>query len=141
MARVECGITIDRPIEEVFDYIHTPENDPEWQPQVIERRLEAPIGPGSPLVLRRKILGREVESKAEVVEYDPPHTSTSRSHAGPIRFEGGFHLRKTSGSTRVEFRADAEPTGVYNMAAEAFAEEFQGEIKNNLEKLKEALEA
>lgn len=140
MAQVQSSIIVERSIEEVFDYINHPKNDSEWQPEVLERRAEDKLGPGAEFVIRRRILGRIVETQARVVEYDPPHTATSRSVAGPLKFEGGFHLDELDGGTLVEFNADVQPTGAYEVGAETLAEEFEQEIQSNLENLKQALE-
>lgn len=141
MAEVQCEITINRPIEEVFDYINRPDNDPEWQPEVLERKVEDRLEEGTELTIRRVVLGRTIESKARVVDYQPPHKSVSRSVAGPLQFEGGFHLQGVDGGTRVEFKADVNPTGAYKVGAETFADEFEDEIADNLTNLKEVLEA
>lgn len=141
MPEVLCNITIDRPIEDVFDYIHRPDNDAEWQPQVLERKVEDRIEEGTELHIRREILGRVIESQAQVLEYEPPHRSTSRSLAGPLQFEGGFYLEEANGATRVEFKADVKPTGAYEIGADEFAAEFENEIQANLSSLKEVLES
>lgn len=141
MAEVRCEVTIDRPIEDVFNYINRPDNDPEWQPEVLERKVADRLEEGTELTIRREVLGRTIESKARVVDYDPPHKSISRSFAGPLQFEGGFHLQEVDSGTRVEFRADVNPTGAYEVGAETFADEFEDEIAENLNNLKEALEA
>lgn len=140
MSQVHTSTIIDRPIEEVFDYINHPKNDSEWQPQVLERRVEGQLGPGTQVALRRRILGRVVETKARVLEYDPPNTATSRSVAGPLKFEGGFHLNEVEEGTRVVFKAEVEPTGAYQAGAGTFAEEFEKEIEANLSNLKQVLE-
>ncbi len=141
MSTVRRAIHIDRPRKEVFQYINRPENDPEWQPEVKQRQVEGRIEQGAELTIRREVLGREIETKAKVVEFDPPRISTSRSVAGPLQFEGGFHLHKADRGTEIVFEADVKPTGAYEMGSETFAEEFGDEIEASLKKLKEALES
>ena len=39
---VERTVTIERPIEEVFEYVATPENDPTWIPSSLKHERSSP---------------------------------------------------------------------------------------------------
>lgn len=141
MAKIEGSVTINRPIDEVFEFMHTPENDPMWQPEVIESRADGPMDVGTTLTIKRKVMAREVEATAEVAEYDPPHKSGVKSKTGPVSFEGGYFLQEVEGGTQVQFHGEVEPSGIFKLAAGAFASQIQKEFEANLKRLKDLLES
>ena len=57
---VENTITIERPIEEVFEYVSTPENDPTWVSASIknQRTSPGPMRVGMTIEEDVKIFGR-----------------------------------------------------------------------------------
>jgi uncharacterized protein YndB with AHSA1/START domain len=60
---VENSIMINRPIEEVFEYVSTPENDPTWVPVSLrhQRTLPGPMRVGMTTQEDLKFLGTDVE--------------------------------------------------------------------------------
>jgi uncharacterized protein YndB with AHSA1/START domain len=40
--RVERSATIDQPVDRVFDYVSTPENDPTWVPASLRHEMLSP---------------------------------------------------------------------------------------------------
>lgn len=140
MAKIEGSVKIDRPVEEVFDFMRTFENDTKWQPEVIETRLEGPLGVGSKVVVRRKVMGREMEAMAEITEYEPPHKMGMRSTSGPFPFEGGYSLEEADGGTLVRFHGDLQPGGIFKVAEGVVTKQMQKEFEGNLATLKALLE-
>lgn len=140
MAKMEGSVTINRPIGEVFEYMHNPENDTEWQPQVIETQASGPPEVGATLTMKRKVMGREMEAVAEITEYDPPHKSSVKSTTGPVSFESSYLFEEVDGGTRVKFVGDVEPGGILKIAGGAFASQMEKEFQANFERLKEVLE-
>ncbi len=69
--RVENSIMINRPIEEVFEYVSTPENDPTWVPVSLrhQRILPGPMRVGMTTQEDLKFLGRTSRDTSwEVIE-------------------------------------------------------------------------
>jgi hypothetical protein len=71
MPRVEESIVLERPAEEVFAFVTTPENDHLWSSTAVERSRdsEEPLGVGSRIRAIDKFLGRRIEST--LVDTDP----------------------------------------------------------------------
>ncbi len=67
MARLECSVTIDRPVEEVFAFLSNYENDPKWSSATVEgkKTSEGPIGVGTTWRSVSKVLGRRTEVELE----------------------------------------------------------------------------
>ncbi len=82
---VENTITINRPIEEVFEYVSTPENDPTWVSASLrhERTSPGPIRVGMTTQEDVKFLGRTLRDTSwGVIEYEPPTVVAYRATSG-----------------------------------------------------------
>ncbi len=77
---VERTTTIERPIEEVFEYVSTPENDPTWVSASLrhERTSPGPMRVGTTTEEDVRFLGRTATYTWEVTEYEPPTTRPGR---------------------------------------------------------------
>jgi uncharacterized protein YndB with AHSA1/START domain len=84
--RVERSATIDQPVDRVFDYVSTPENDPTWVPTSLRHEMlsPAPMRVGSITEEDVWFLGRRMRYAWEIIQYEPPSTFALRSISGPI---------------------------------------------------------
>ncbi len=143
MTRIEKSVVIDRPVEDVWEYVHDPANDAVWQTSIVETRHEG--GPamdvGTRIVEVRRFLGRRFETSWEVSEFDPPRRSAVRSVSGPIPFTGSYVLEAVDGCTRFTLRMDTEAHGFFKLAEPVFGRMAGREMEANLGHLKDALEA
>ena len=66
--RVERTAAIERPIEEVFEYVSTPENDPTWLSASLRhaRTSPGPVRPGMTTEEDARFLGRTARHTWEV---------------------------------------------------------------------------
>ena len=86
MARIIGEIVIDRPIEEVFDFVADGCNEPKYNPDMVQsvKVTTGPIGAGTRFAVTHMTAGRSVGMSVEVTEYERPHrlaTHTSMSWA------------------------------------------------------------
>lgn len=84
MIKVEASIVINRPIEEVFGFLSDMENNLKWRSSQIEikKTSEGPIGVGTTYRMVNNVLGRRLETEAEVIEYEPNRKFTSKDKSG-----------------------------------------------------------
>ena len=75
MARISGEVTIDAPVEEVFDLVADERNEPRYNPWSVraEKLREGPVGRGARFVAQPKGMGARGRMTLEVVEYDRPH--------------------------------------------------------------------
>jgi uncharacterized protein YndB with AHSA1/START domain len=145
MPRVEEEIVIDRPAEDVFAYVTTPENDREWVSTAVERyrEKEGPIGVGSRIRAVDKFLGRRIESTLEVTEHEP-NTRSAIDLTGPISASGTYLLQPEDGRTRFRWVLDAEAGlgGLYfgRITDPLVTFVFRRRVRSDLRRLKDALE-
>jgi carbon monoxide dehydrogenase subunit G len=146
MPRVEEEIVIDRPPEDVFTFVTTPENDLQWFSTAVERQRESegPIDVGSRIRAVDKFLGRRIESMLEVTEHVPSTRSTIRLD-GPISASGTYALEPANGGTRFRWIMDADAGlgGLYlgRVTDPLVTFVFRRRIRSDLSRLKSTLES
>ena len=97
MFKFEKSIMINRPQQEVFDFVTDLANDSKWQTGIVsvERTSEGPIGAGSTWRYKLKFMGREMEAEIELTSYDPPNQASVKSIGGGL---GGIESLSAFGS-------------------------------------------
>ena len=143
MTKVEQSMVINQPIEKVFAYVTDPRNNPKWQPGILDSRVtpDEPTHLGTQITDVRSLLGRKIEVTSEVTEFEPNKLIRLKSTSGPIPFRGYITFEPVSGGTKVNFLAEAEPTGFFKLAEGMFAGNLKKELEASFNKLKELLEA
>jgi carbon monoxide dehydrogenase subunit G len=146
MPRVDEEIVIDRPPEDVFEFVTTPEKDLEWISTAVERRREAegPIDVGSKVRAVDKFLGRRIESTLEVTEHEPPNRSSIELR-GQINARGTYIVEPAGDGTRFRWSLEADPGlgGLYlgRITDPLVTWVFRRRIQGDLRRLKSALES
>jgi len=114
--RVERSATIDQPVDRVFDYVSTPENDPTWVPTSLRHEMlsPAPMRLGSITEEDVWFLGRRMRYAWEITQYEPPSTFTLRSVSGAIPATIRVLLESLDGaSTKVIIVGEVHLRGIY----------------------------
>ena len=143
MTTINESVLIQRPPEDVFDFVTDPTKTALWQTTVDESRQETPgaMAVGTRMTDVRRFLGRRIESQWEVVEHDPPRRSAIRGVSGPIPFTGTYTLEPVEGGTRFACSVELDAHGFFKLAEPIFAAMARRELKSNLGHLKDLLEA
>ncbi|WCB93472.1 hypothetical protein DSM104299_02185 [Baekduia alba] len=114
---------IDRPAEEVFDFLADGTNNPRWQPGVVATAAPAPAGPpavGSAFhQTARHPLGFKVPADYRLTTVERPHALALVATAGgPIRPTLRYELSEDApGVTTVRSTVAYRPTGLHRWAA------------------------
>jgi carbon monoxide dehydrogenase subunit G len=138
------SILIQRPPDDVFDFVTDPTKTALWQTTVDESRqvTPGPMAVGTRTTDVRRFLGRRIESQWEVVEHDPPRRSAVRGVSGPIPFTGTYTLEPVEGgATRFTSSVELDAHGFFKLAEPIFAGIARREVRSNLGHLKDLLEA
>lgn len=136
------SIHIDRPQEEVFDYLSDPSNDSEWRSSAVSSEwiTEGPPGVGSQLKSVDRMLGREMESTSEITAWDPPHKLGQKAMGGPVPFEFTVTLEPHGDATHVTIDGQAEIGGFFKIAEGLAGKQFEKQIETDIAGLKRVLE-
>ncbi len=141
--RVEESVQINRPPEEVFDYVANPENLPEWSGIVLEvyKEAQGELREGERFTTRAKFLGRRFETPMQVTAHEPPRRHSHRSTGGPFEQEYTFVLEEAAGGgTRLMEVAEGEPGGFFRLVGPLLEMAGRRQFRADLGNLKDLLE-
>jgi len=142
--RVERSATIDLPIDRVFEYVSTPENDPTWVPASLRHEMlsPAPIRVGSITEEDVCFLGRRMLYAWEITHYEPPTAFALRSISGPIPATIRVLLASLDGaSTKVILFGEVQLPAVYKPMELVMRWVAQWRFETQLRTLKNLLES
>ena len=140
--RFEATVVIDRPIEEVFNFVSDARNRPRWDESVESEELTSPepIGIGTTVRTRLRSMGREYLLTWEIVEHDPPIRQTIQSTSGPFATTLAYRLSPQGDGTLVEFSVTGRPGGTLRMLQPLLARNTQRNLDRGFPRLKRLLE-
>ena len=143
MFKFEKSIMINRPQQEVFDFVTDLANDSKWQTGIVsvERTSEGPIGAGSTWRYKLKFMGREMEAEIELTSYDPPNQASVKSIGGPVPFQNTYTFESKDGGTQMTFSGQAEIGGFFKMAEGLVGKQMEKQMEADGAALKKLLEA
>jgi uncharacterized protein YndB with AHSA1/START domain len=143
MTTITETVLIQRPPEDVFQFVTDLTKTTLWQTTIDELRqvTPGPMAVGTQATDVRRFLGRRIESQWEVVEHDPPRRSAIRGISGPIPFTGTYTLEPVEGATRFTSTVELDAHGFFKLAEPIFAGIARRELRSNLGHLKDLLEA
>jgi carbon monoxide dehydrogenase subunit G len=138
--RARGGTTIARPIEDVFDYVADPRNEPKWLPgaTAVEKTSEGPVGLGATFVGSYDRAGRV---ELQLVKFDRPRMVTFRAHSRIVDFDDVVELSQVATGTRLQARMVATPRGVMRLLSPMMARTLRRQCTANWDHLRRALEA
>jgi hypothetical protein len=134
---------IQRPIKQVFDFISTAGNDMQWQDGALatSQLTLSPIGLGTLFSSFSHFMGRRLQGKFEVTEYEPNKKYGFRSLSGPLQTQTLYIFESSPDGTRVDANLRIDQSGFFKLT-DAFVTKVAGnQLKENLTALKTFLEA
>jgi len=141
VVRIELSLAVERPPQDVFDFLTDLARLPEWQSSAVEARAEEPLAQGVRIAERRRLLGREMENELEVTAYEPPRRLTLKALGGPVRFTVDHELSEDGGSTLLRVVAEGQTGTFMKIAEPMLARQAEEELRKDFDRLKELLEA
>ena len=142
--RVDRSATIDQPVDRVFEYVSTPDNDPTWVPASLRHEMlsPTPMRVGSITEEYVWFLGRGMRYAWEITHYEPPSTFVLRSISGPIPATIRVLLESLDGArTKVILVGEVQLRGVYKPMELVMRWVAQRQFGTQLCKLKNLLES
>ena len=143
MIQFEKSILINRPKQEVFDFMSNFENDTQWQSSLVsaKRTSDRPIGVSSTWRFANKFLGREAEFDIEMTSYNPSHQFSSKTISGPVPVETTNKFETQDGGTLITTSVQVEIGGFFKMAEGLVGKQIEKQIDADSAALKRLLEA
>jgi uncharacterized membrane protein len=142
MIRIKEQVIIQRPADEVFEFIANFENNPVWQSGMVSARFTspAPMAIGSTYDQAARFLGREVVSSFEVIALEPGRMVKAASTGGsfPITFT---RIVEPQGSgTLVRAIVEGDASGFFKLAEPLLRWMVQRSVRGDYANLKRLLE-
>jgi len=143
MSKIQRSIVIERPIDEVWDFVHDTTKDALWQTTLVESRLltEGPKRVGTRVQEVRRFMGVRLEMDLELTEFEPNRKSSLKAVSGGIPLSGSYVLEPLDGATRLTETGELDAHGAFKLAEPVFARITSRELEANLGHLKDLLEA
>lgn len=141
MIKFEKSILIDKPQQEIFDYVSEPVNTSQWQEHVqsADWTSAEPNGIGSRQYNISRYLGRVFVSLPEITLWDSPNQHSSKANA-PFFMETGMLFKPKGDCTKVTMRVEADPGSFFNITGEEFGKQMKMTFSSCLQSLKLIME-
>ena len=138
MMTFETAVHINRPVEDVFDYVAEPLNFPQWNSAVQAVRSTSPgeLEVGSSYVMERELPGGRAENRLEIVARDRPREFAMRTTTGPTPLLYRYRFDAADGGTDMTLDAEVELTGIASLAVPLAKRAVKRGVDDNLATLK-----
>jgi carbon monoxide dehydrogenase subunit G len=143
MAKIETSTTIDRPVDEVWNFMLDVSSLPKWIPGNIEGKVtsEGPIGVGTTLRMKNSASPKLVEFR--ITGFEPGRKSTMEVTT-PQMMRGSietFALEDADGMTKVNLSFDMKLHGFYSLVGPLVARSMRKGGETEIGNLKRVLES
>ena len=115
--RIVGQIVINRPVEEVFDFVADECNEPRYNPRMVraERISAGPVGLGSRYHAETRSMGRTVGMDIQNTDYRRPCALGSTTHLAAMDIHGTLTFEPVPGGTLMKWVWDLYPKGAFKL--------------------------
>ncbi len=140
---VERTFIVNRPIDEVFDYLSDFENTKEWDPGTLETtRTDGDGGLGTMYRNRSSFMGREVELTYRTIGFDRPTFFSCQGTNKTATATDTMTFTREGERTQIQYRADFAFHGVVKFIAPLIVKpKLSALADETIEQIADALEA
>jgi uncharacterized protein YndB with AHSA1/START domain len=123
MTHIAGEVTIDAPVDEVFDMVADERNEPRYNPRIVraEKVSEGPVGAGARFVAEPKNMGSKGEMTLTILEYERPHRMHNVVHSSYMHVDGTLTFEQVDGGTRLTWDWDMALVGPMRMLSPLLA--------------------
>lgn len=142
MINLNMSTMIYLPINQVFDFVSTPENDFQWQyGTLVTARLSKGISKiGTFFRSFGHLVGHRNLSTFEVTEYETNRKYGFKSLSGPMHSQTSFTFETANGGTRISISMRVHLVRFFKMDERILGEKIKKQLKEDLTLLKDVLE-
>jgi carbon monoxide dehydrogenase subunit G len=143
MSTITQRVMIDRPLEQVWDFLTTFANTTRWSRGVLEATptSHGPLGTGSTLQTMVKAFGRRRTADYLVTEYEPNRAFAFTVTSGTMTSRARHAVEPAGAGTRLTASGEAEATALYRLLAPILVRTLKRHSQDDLANLKRILEA
>ncbi len=139
----DLNTNIYRPLNQVFSFVATPENDFQWQYGTLTsiQISEGEIGIGTVFRSVGHFMGHRIEGVYEVTEFEPNKSYGFKSRSGPMDSHTLYTFEVMGGSTKINIFTRISPGDLLKPENVAMEKKVKKQYRENLALLKGILEA
>jgi uncharacterized protein YndB with AHSA1/START domain len=142
MIIVEASAVIDRGIDEVFEFVSDPTNDPRWHTDILEVRMPTPadLRAGTVFTVTVRFMGRRTQT-VEVTDMQPGRLIEYTTKDGTIRPVATCLMEPVEGGTRFTRHVELPQQGLLRVMGPVIrgaAQKRQARFVQNLKRLLES---
>jgi uncharacterized membrane protein len=139
---VRASTKIDKPKQEVFEYISDPNNDPTWISGIVSAQVMTgwPVNRGTQVKRLATFLGRSIEYVLEIVDFQPNKLVAMRSIQAPFPMEVDYAVREVGSGTEFEIRVGGDAGGFYRLATPLMEFQVRRSLNRDVATVKKILE-
>jgi uncharacterized protein YndB with AHSA1/START domain len=143
MFTVTETVSIDRSVQDVFDFLSDASNRSRWDTTVISEELTSPepVGAGSTIHTRMRAFTREVDFDWRVTQFDAPTRMAVVSTAGLMQTSLTFEFTAVDNGCDVCATIEGEPEGLLRAVEPLIAGGVRSTLADGLQRAKNLLEA
>ncbi len=140
--RVVNEVVIDRPPDVVFAYIADVANNPLWQRGMREAHFTSgpPLRVGSTYAQVATFVGRRIESRFAIVEYEPGRLVKGSTTVSPFPITFTRIVDPEGGGSRVTAIVEGRPDGLFALASPLVRRMVKASVARDYDNLKRLLE-
>jgi carbon monoxide dehydrogenase subunit G len=141
--RAELRIEIERSPGDVFAYLADVSNLTEWQSGVHSAEIDGggEAKQGARIVESRTLLGKELTTTLEIVDFEPPRLFTLRALDGPALLTVRHELEPSGEDTELHVVVEGEVRHLPGFAAGLMMRGAERQFRKDFERLKRVVEA
>ncbi len=115
--RVEGNLVIDRPLEEVFDFVADERNEPRYNPQMTraEKISPGPIGVGTQFHSVMTGVGGTADMRIEFTAFERPKRIAETTHLSNMDIRGELLFEPVPRGTRMTWIWEIQPRGLLKL--------------------------
>lgn len=141
MYQIESSVHINRPVQDVFNFVTNPANNAQWMSgtESAEWASNGRPGIGSTYTGVFNFLGRKIEGVVEVTGWNPPNSWSFKTD-GPISAETTTAFEAQGDGTLVKHSSQVEIRGLFQLAEGLVGKQLEKVYETNNTALKLILE-
>lgn len=135
-------ISIERPVQEVFDFLTEARSRTQWDRSVVFEELTSPppIGVGTTVHSRVRAMGRESDFHWRVTQFDPPARMATVTTSGPVPTTLVMDFAATGNDCDVRATIEGRPEGLMRFVEPMIGEMVRTNLATALARAKNLLE-
>jgi uncharacterized protein YndB with AHSA1/START domain len=142
MIQISNTIEINRPVNQVFDFLADPQNNPKWMPvESVKKVSSGDIGVGTKFKQKFELMGASYEVDCIITAFERNKKISFRFVAPIFKWDGEYLFQPDKDGTRLSAQGGVRLLGPFKAGEIIFASKIRRLINDTAPNLKHVLES